>query len=77
MVDIMHELGVSAAVLGNHEFDFGIPSLKENLELMNFPWLCSNITDVRTNNIVAATINKNGKKTGIRKTMLRTRTTSG
>ena len=40
MVDIMNELGVEAAVYGNHEFDFGIDPLRNAMQNMNFPWLC-------------------------------------
>jgi len=67
MVDILNELDVDCAVYGNHEFDFGIGPLQDAMKKMNFPWLCSNLRDVKTGEILAKTVNANGEATGITK----------
>jgi 2',3'-cyclic-nucleotide 2'-phosphodiesterase (5'-nucleotidase family) len=43
MIDIFNALGVDAAVLGNHEFDFGPKVLSKRLAESNFAWLASNV----------------------------------
>ncbi|MGH2375788.1 MAG: bifunctional metallophosphatase/5'-nucleotidase, partial [bacterium] len=43
MIDGLNALGVSAAVLGNHEFDFGPAVLQERLAESRFPWLGTNV----------------------------------
>ena len=48
MVTALNNLGVHCAVLGNHEFDFGVENLARLVEMSNFPWLLSNITDGST-----------------------------
>ena len=44
MVDALNKLAVDAAVLGNHEFDFGLENLEEQVERSSFPWLLSNVS---------------------------------
>lgn len=48
MMDAWNALGVDYAVLGNHEFDFGDEVLRERLKESSFPWLGTNVIDVRT-----------------------------
>ena len=43
------------------------PTLKDAMKKMNFPWLCSNLRDVKTGEILAKTVNANGEATGITK----------
>ena len=77
MVDVLNEFDISAAVFGNHEFDYGIPSLQECIVEMNFPWLCSNVTDDRTGQCVGQTRTKTGALTGIPKHVIQQRTATG
>ena len=44
-VDIMRHVGYSAVTLGNHEFDYGVPRMKELLSQMNAPIVCANFYD--------------------------------
>jgi 2',3'-cyclic-nucleotide 2'-phosphodiesterase (5'-nucleotidase family) len=51
MVEVMNTLGYSAAALGNHEFDFGLDSLRQRLSEMDFPdfvlpYIVSEINDI-------------------------------
>jgi len=43
MIDIMNELKFDAAVIGNHEFDYGQKTLNKRIEQANFPFICANI----------------------------------
>ncbi len=43
MVAVMNQMGYSASVIGNHEFDFGLDVLKERITEANFPYLSANI----------------------------------
>lgn len=42
-IEIMNLIGYDAATLGNHEFDFGLDILKDNINSMEFPIVCTNI----------------------------------
>ncbi|MEO5374218.1 MAG: bifunctional metallophosphatase/5'-nucleotidase [Alphaproteobacteria bacterium] len=44
MIEFMNALGADAAVLGNHEFDFGAANLRERIGESKFPWLGANVT---------------------------------
>ncbi|MCM1289448.1 MAG: 5'-nucleotidase C-terminal domain-containing protein [Corallococcus sp.] len=44
MTTWMNEVGFSAMALGNHEFDWGLNSIKEAAEIANFPILGINVT---------------------------------
>lgn len=50
MITILNELKYDAAVIGNHEFNYGLPILKSAVEESNFPWLCANIVEEKTKN---------------------------
>jgi 2',3'-cyclic-nucleotide 2'-phosphodiesterase/3'-nucleotidase len=39
----MNIVGYDAAVLGNHEFNFGLDVLRRSMEQANFPWLAANL----------------------------------
>src|SRR5438105_12734711 len=43
VTDVYNALGVTAAAIGNHEFDFGIPVLKERIAQAKYPILAANI----------------------------------
>ncbi len=49
MVSILNRLQYDAAVIGNHEFNYGIQLLKNAVEESYFPWLSANILDGKTN----------------------------
>ncbi len=51
MVEVMNTMGYDAAALGNHEFDFTVNELSENVSKMNFPVLSANIVEKRSGNI--------------------------
>ena len=42
-VDVYNAFGVDAAAVGNHEFDWGIDTLRARLRQADFPWLAANI----------------------------------
>lgn len=43
MVDVMNRTGVDIAVLGNHEFDYGVPILSNRYAEAEFDWVCANV----------------------------------
>src|SRR5438552_6001969 len=43
VTDVYNALGVTAAALGNHEFDFGIPVLEERIAQARYPILAANV----------------------------------
>ena len=49
MVEFLNMMGIKAACMGNHDFDFGVEHLVENcVNKCNFPWLLSNAYDRET-----------------------------
>ena len=48
MLDALNKLGVSAAVPGNHEFDFGLENFEEQVGRSSFPWVLSNLVQQKT-----------------------------
>lgn len=46
-VAAMNLVGYDTAVLGNHEFNFGLDVLRRSLEQSRFPWLAANISTVK------------------------------
>lgn len=48
MITILNELKYDAALIGNHEFNYGLDILKSAVKESRFPWLCANIVDVKT-----------------------------
>ncbi|CAG8649887.1 5151_t:CDS:2 [Funneliformis caledonium] len=66
----VNDLGIDVACFGNHDFDFGLPTLKALSGKTNFPWLLSNVLDSESGNPVAGgkrfhILEKNGLKLGI------------
>lgn len=45
MVDLLNRLEPVAAVLGNHEFDFGADTLRARMAESRFPWLVTNVSE--------------------------------
>ncbi|WP_291636901.1 bifunctional UDP-sugar hydrolase/5'-nucleotidase [Clostridium sp.] len=45
MIEAMNIMGYDAAVIGNHEFNYGRDYLDNAIKTSNFPWLCANITN--------------------------------
>lgn len=45
IVDIMRNMNYAAITIGNHEFDYGGPRMKELLEQVNAPVVCANFFD--------------------------------
>ncbi|MGE5478644.1 MAG: bifunctional metallophosphatase/5'-nucleotidase [Bacteroidales bacterium] len=45
MIDMLNRLGPAAAVLGNHEFDFGADPLRARMAESRFPWLVTNVSE--------------------------------
>ena len=46
MIAILNEIGITAATLGNHDFDFGIKACLHLTESTNFaPWMMANVVD--------------------------------
>ena len=48
MIVLANEMQYDAAVLGNHEFNYGLKLLKSAVGESRFPWLSANILDERT-----------------------------
>jgi 5'-nucleotidase / UDP-sugar diphosphatase len=46
MVEILNRLAYSAVALGNHEFDYGVPELRNRLKEARFPVLSANVTGI-------------------------------
>lgn len=49
MIELMNDVGVEAAVIGNHEFNFGKKVLHDAVSESKFPWLSANILNTETN----------------------------
>ena len=64
IVDIMRNMCYDAVTIGNHEFDFGIPRMKELLKNVNAPVVCANFFDYGETTPVFApyVIKRYGKK---------------
>lgn len=63
--EMMNAAGYDVATLGNHEFDYGYPQLKENLSKADFAVLCANILKDGENAFQGNTIiEKDGVKIG-------------
>jgi len=58
MIPILNQMGIGAACIGNHDFDFGMETLIELIGETNFPWLMSNCLDVKTGKPLAHGLEK-------------------
>lgn len=45
MISILNHLEYDAAIIGNHEFNYGMSLLRKSVVESNFPWLSANIVD--------------------------------
>lgn len=45
-IHVLNELGYDAAVMGNHEFNYGQELLRDAVEGSSFPWLSANIAEL-------------------------------
>ena len=52
IMDFLNELNVNKAVIGNHEFDYGIPFMKYYMNLSNFEWVIDNIKNKTSNEYI-------------------------
>ena len=48
MMDFLNLVGVKKSVIGNHEFDYDIPFLKEYMAQSKFDWIIDNIKNLTT-----------------------------
>lgn len=72
MAAAMNHLGYSAVGLGNHDFDFGIDHLSNNLSQLNMPVVCSNLSSavlpmVRRSLLIDQQINSSTGQTDVLK----------
>ena len=42
-IDVLNQIGLDAAAIGNHEFDWGVDTLRARIGQANFSWLSANI----------------------------------
>ncbi len=47
-IELMNHISPTAFALGNHEFDYGMDTLRANIARATFPILCSNVVDLAT-----------------------------
>jgi 2',3'-cyclic-nucleotide 2'-phosphodiesterase/3'-nucleotidase len=48
MIQCLNKMNYDAAVIGNHEFNYGLPLLHKAMSESAFPWLSANIIDARS-----------------------------
>ncbi|MFL5455864.1 MAG: bifunctional metallophosphatase/5'-nucleotidase [Myxococcales bacterium] len=48
VVDVFNRIGITAAAVGNHEFDFGLDALKARFSQASYPFLCANVFEKGT-----------------------------
>jgi len=68
-IGLMNLMGIDAATIGNHEFDFGLESMARSFRMANFPIVCSNydFTGTPCEGLVKPyiIIKRNGVKIGV------------
>lgn len=42
---MLNQCHITAACVGNHDFDFGMPQLEKLIGKTTFPWVLSNVLD--------------------------------
>lgn len=47
-VEVLNQFGLDAAVIGNHELDWGVDTLRARMRESNYPWLAANVFDSAT-----------------------------
>ena len=45
IIELMNDIGYDVAVIGNHEFDYGMEQFKKNVSLAKFQYICCNFLD--------------------------------
>lgn len=50
LIRLLNHLSYDAAVIGNHEFNYGLDLLKRAVNESDFPWLSANIVDSKSGN---------------------------
>ncbi len=70
VVDAFNALGVAAAAVGNHEFDFGLPVLLERMKQARYPMLAANVFNKGTRErpgwaVPSALLDVGGLKVGV------------
>ena len=70
VIDVYNNMGYQAAVVGNHEFDWGQARLQERMAEANFPFLLANVfnegTDTRPDWLVPTVmLNVKGQRIGV------------
>jgi len=53
VIDFMNKVGFDATTLGNHEFDWGIDTLRKMLSREKFPCICANVLDSKTGKLAS------------------------
>lgn len=48
-IDLMNMIHPNGVTLGNHEFDYGMESLRANIQRATYPILCANVVSTSTN----------------------------
>lgn len=52
MITLMNKVGLAAATIGNHDFDYGLRNLESQLERAEFKVVCANVFIKGTNNLL-------------------------
>ena len=70
VVDMMNQMGFVAMALGNHEFDWGMDAMREQIQGSHFKWVAANIRDKNTGGSIPNTtpytiVKANGINVGI------------
>ncbi|MBO6149465.1 MAG: metallophosphoesterase, partial [Lachnospiraceae bacterium] len=68
IINIMNDVGYDVAAPGNHDFDYGLDTYMELAKKADFDYVCSNITDLRTGELIFPPYvikEAGGKKIGI------------
>jgi len=55
MVETLNSAGITLATLGNHEFDFGVDTLRQRMKEARWQWVNANVLDARTGRPLADT----------------------
>lgn len=65
IIELMNDVGYDVAVIGNHDFDYGMDQFKKNVSLAKYQFVCCNFIDLATNEPYLkpyTIIEKGGKK---------------
>ena len=68
-IGLMNQMGIDAATIGNHEFDYGLENMARLFKMANFPIVCANydVTGTVVEGLVKpyVIIKRNGVKIGV------------